>query len=49
MICVNLPVIQSALRHAKPETTARYMHRVNAPHLAAQQKLLAAIDIRPAE
>ena len=26
---VNLPVIQSILRHAKPGTTAVYLHRVN--------------------
>ena len=45
---VNLPVIQSVLRHSRPSTTALYMHRVNAPQLAAQQKFLAAINIAPA-
>jgi integrase len=38
---VNLPVIQSMLRHAKPSTTALYMHRVN----AAQGKYLDAIKV----
>lgn len=46
---VNLPVIQSILRHSRPSTTALYTHRVNAPQLAAQQKFLAAINITPAE
>jgi len=45
---VNLPVIQSMLRQAKPTTTARYLHPVNAPRLAAQQKYLEAIKIAPA-
>jgi integrase len=37
---VNLPVIQSVLRHAKPSTTALYTHRVNAAQLNAQGKFL---------
>jgi integrase len=45
---VNLPVIQSVLRHSRPSTTALYMHRVNAPQLAAQQKFLEAINLAPA-
>jgi integrase len=45
---VSLPVIQSALRHTRPSTTALYTHRVNAPQLAAQQKFLEAINITPA-
>jgi site-specific recombinase XerD len=39
---VNLPVIQSILRHAKPSTTAKYTHRVNAVQMAAQAKFLDA-------
>ncbi len=42
---VNLPVIQSILRHAKPSTTALYLHRVNAAQLTAQAKFLEAINI----
>lgn len=42
---VNLPVIQSILRHAKPTTTALYMHRVNSAQLEAQAKFLEAINI----
>ncbi|MBN9614935.1 MAG: site-specific integrase [Acidobacteriales bacterium] len=42
---VNLPVIQSILRHAKPSTTAIYTHRVNAAHMAAQEKFLNAINV----
>jgi len=45
---VNLPVIQSILRHAKPSTTALYMHRVNAAQMAAQSKFLDAIKVTPA-
>lgn len=37
---VNLPVIQSILRHAKPSTTALYTHRVNKVQMAAQGKFL---------
>jgi len=40
---VNLPWIQSSLRHANPGTTAKYIHRVNAAQMAAQEKYLAAI------
>jgi integrase len=42
---VNLPVIQSILRHAKPSTTAVYTHRVNSAQMAAQEKFLEAIKI----
>lgn len=42
---VNLPVIQSVLRHAKPTTTAVYMHRVNAAQMSAQGKFLDAIRV----
>jgi integrase len=42
---VNLPVIQSMLRHAKPSTTALYMHRVNAAQMSAQGKFLDAIKV----
>jgi len=35
------------LRHAKPRTTALYLHRVNKAHLEAQGKFLAAIKISP--
>ena len=45
---VNLPVIQSILRHAKPSTTATYTHRVNAVQMAAQGKFLKAIKIASA-
>jgi integrase len=45
---VNLPVIQSILRHAKPATTALYLHRVNAAQLAAQAKFLEAINVTAA-
>ena len=45
---VNLPVIQSILRHAKPSTTATYTHRVNAVQIAAQGKFLKAIKITSA-
>jgi integrase len=40
---VNLPVIQSMLRHTKPTTTAVYMHRVNSAQMAAQGMFLKAI------
>lgn len=46
---VNLPVIQSILRHAKPSTTAVYTHRVNAAQMAAQAKFLDAIKVTPAD
>lgn len=42
---VTLPVIQSALRHAKPGTTALYIHRVDSAQLEAQGKFLEAINI----
>ncbi|MCU1307495.1 MAG: hypothetical protein JWN45_2190, partial [Acidobacteriaceae bacterium] len=42
---VNMPVIQSILRHSKPSTTALYMHRVNAVEMAAQGKFLDAIKV----
>ena len=42
---VNLPVIQGILRHAKPATTAGYIHRVNAAHMSAQGKFLDAIKV----
>jgi len=45
---VNLPVIQSILRHAKPSTTAIYTHRVNSAQMAAQEKYLAAIKVTTA-
>lgn len=45
---VNLPVIQSMLRQAKPTTTARYyMHSVPAPQLAAQLRFMEAIKVAP--
>jgi integrase len=43
---VNLPVIQSILRHSKPSTTALYTHRVNAAQMAAQAKFLDAIKVK---
>ncbi len=42
---VNLPVIQSILRHVKPSTTAKYTHGVNSVQLAAQAKFLEAIKV----
>ena len=42
---VNLPVIQSILRHSKPSITAGYIHRVNAAQRDAQAKFLEAINI----
>jgi integrase len=45
---VNLPVIQSILRHSKPSTTAVYTHRVNSVQMAAQAKFLEAIKVVPA-
>jgi integrase len=46
---VNLPVIQSMLRHARPGTTALYTHRVNSAQLTAQAKYLQAINIATVE
>lgn len=43
---VNLPVIQAALRHAKPTTTAKYTRRKNAIQIKAQSKFLEAINWR---
>lgn len=45
---ISLPVIQSIMRHAKPTTTAIYLHRVNAAQMAAQGKYLKAINIKSA-
>jgi len=45
---VNLPVIQSVLRHAKPTTTAVYTHRVDTAQLNAQGKFLEAIKVKTA-
>jgi integrase len=45
---VNLPVIQSVLRHSRPSTTAVYMHRVNSAQLTAQAKYLEAINLTKA-
>ena len=42
---VNLPVIQSMLRHARPSTSALYTHRVNSAQVSAQGKYLQAINI----
>lgn len=42
---INLPVIQSILRHSNPSTTAVYTHRVNAAQMAAQAKFLDAIRV----
>jgi integrase len=44
---VNLPLIQSMLRHSKPETTAIYTHRVNSAQIEAQGKFLEAIKVVP--
>lgn len=46
---VNLPVIQGALRHSRPSTTAIYIHRVNGAQLTAQAKFLAAINVTKAQ
>ena len=45
---LNLPVIQSILRHSKPSTTALCTHRVNAAQVAAQAKFLDAIKVTSA-
>jgi integrase len=42
---VTLPIIQAALRHAKPGTTAKYTHRTNAVQIKAQSQLLEAIKV----
>jgi len=45
---INLPLIQSMMRHAKPTTTAIYTHRVNSAQMAAQEKFLEAIKLTSA-
>ncbi len=40
---VNMPLIQSALRHVHPGTSGKYIHRVNTAQIAAQGKFLHAI------
>lgn len=45
---VNLPLIQSALRHANPGTTGKYIHRVNSAGIAVQEKFLTAIGLTEA-
>lgn len=45
---VSLAVIQGMMRHAKPATTARYLHRVNSAQMAAQEKFLQAIKLSSA-
>jgi integrase len=42
---VHPSVIQTVLRHAKPQTTARYIHAVNGKQVEAQGKYLDAIKI----
>jgi integrase len=42
---VQLSVIQTMLRHAKQQTTARYIHAVNSKQIEAQGKYLDAIKI----
>jgi len=42
---VHPSVIQTMLRHAKPQTTARYIHAVNVKQIEAQGKYLDAIKI----
>jgi integrase len=42
---VNLPVIQAALRHAKPGTTAKYTHRTNSVQIKARSQFLEAIKL----
>src|SRR5260370_23451836 len=43
---VHPSVIQSMLRHTKPQTTARYIHSVNSKQEQAQGKYLEAIKLR---
>jgi len=45
---VNLPVIQSMLRHSRPSTSSVYLHRVNSAQMAAQEKFLDAIKVTSA-
>ncbi|PYX49550.1 MAG: hypothetical protein DMG76_37065, partial [Acidobacteria bacterium] len=42
---VHTSVIQTMLRHTKPQTTARYIHAVNLKQIEAQGKYLDAIKI----
>jgi len=42
---INLPVIQAALRHTRPATTAKYTHRNNAIQIKVQSKFLEAIKV----
>lgn len=42
---VPLSTIQSMLRHAMPQTTARYIHAVNSTQIEAQGKYLEAIKL----
>ena len=42
---IPLSTIQSMLRHAKPATTARYIHAVNSKQVEAQGKYLEAIKL----
>jgi integrase len=42
---VHPSVIQTMLRHTKQQTTARYIHAVNAKQIEAQGKYLDAIKI----
>jgi hypothetical protein len=42
---VHPSVIQTVLRHAKTQTTARYIHAVNGKQVEAQGKYLDAIKI----
>jgi integrase len=43
---VSLAIIQKTLRHAKPTTSALYIHRVGAAQVAAQGKYLKAIKLK---
>jgi integrase len=42
---IPLSTIQSMLRHAKPATTARYIHAVNSKQVAAQGQYLEALKL----
>jgi site-specific recombinase XerD len=42
---VHPSVIQTMLRHAKPQTTARYIQSVNSKQVEAQGKYLEAIKL----
>jgi hypothetical protein len=43
---VHPSVIQMMLRHAKPQTTARYLHSLNSKQTESQGKYLEAIKLR---